>query len=142
MRLNEKCPIIEFKNFGDNRGSLIVIESGLTIPFSIQRVFYIFGCDNSAIRGRHANIDSEFVLINVAGKSKVRICDGHEELTVELDKPLKGVYIPKMIWKEMFGFSKDSVLLVLASTHYNSNEYINDFEVYKEIQKKPLVESN
>ena len=85
------------------------------------------------VRGQHANKESEFVLINVSGKSKVRITDGKEEFVVELNKPMMGVYIPTMIWKDMYDFSSDSVLLVLASTHYNSKEYIRDYDDYLKI---------
>ena len=77
--------------------------------------------------------ESEFVLINVAGKSKVRITDGKEEYIVELNKPMMGVYLPKMIWKDMYDFSSDSVLLVLASTHYDGKEYIRNYDEYLEI---------
>nr|WP_308668751.1 WxcM-like domain-containing protein [uncultured Agathobacter sp.] len=70
------------------------------------------------------------MLINVAGTSKVRITDGKEEFVVEINKPMKGVYIPKMIWRDMYDFSSDSVLLVLASTHYDNQEYIRDFDEY------------
>ena len=87
------------------------------------------------VRGQHANRESEFVLINVAGQSKVRITDGTEEFVVELNKPMMGVYIPKMIWKDMYDFSSDSVLLVLASTHYDGNEYIRNYEEYLKIMK-------
>lgn len=127
------CPIIQFPNMGDKRGNLVVIEGGETIPFNIRRIFYIFGTDSSTIRGQHANRESEFVLINVSGRSKVRITDGNEELVVELDKPWKGIYIPKMVWKDMFDFSTDAVLLVLANTHYDGNEYIRNFEEYQRI---------
>lgn len=135
MGLQDKCPIIEFKDIGDERGKLVAIEGGITIPFEIKRVFYIFGSDSSVVRGRHANKESEFVLINVAGESKVRLTDSHEELVVDLNRPMVGVYIPKMIWKDMFSFSKDSVLLVLASTHYNGSEYIRDYNDYQELMK-------
>lgn len=135
MSLKEKCPIIYFNDLGDERGKLVVIEGGQAIPFSIERVFYIYDSDDTVIRGQHANRLSEFVLINVAGKSKVRITDGTEEFVVELDKPMMGVYIPKMTWKDMYDFSSDSVLLVLASTHYDANEYIRDYDDYlKEIK--------
>jgi dTDP-4-dehydrorhamnose 3,5-epimerase-like enzyme len=87
------------------------------------------------VRGQHANRKSEFVLINVAGQSKVRITDGKEEFIVELNKPMMGVYIPKMVWKDMYDFSPDSVLLVLASTHYDGNEYIRDYNEYLNLMK-------
>lgn len=87
------------------------------------------------VRGQHANKKSEFVLINVAGKSKVKITDGKENMVVELDKPMMGVYLPPMIWKEMYDFSSDSVLLCLASTHYNSEEYIRDYDDFLKIME-------
>ena len=135
MSLKDKCPVIEFKDLGDERGKLVVIEGNESIPFEIKRVFYIYGSDPEVVRGQHANRDSEFVLINVAGTSKVRITDGTEEFIVELNRPMMGVYIPKMVWKDMYGFSEDSVLLVLASTHYDGKEYIRDYDEYvKEIK--------
>lgn len=136
MTLREKCPILNFADLGDERGKLVVIEGGKTIPFDIQRVFYIYESDSTVVRGQHANRQSEFVLINVSGKSKVRITDGTEEFVVELDRPMMGVYIPKMIWKDMYDFSSDSVLLVLANTHYDGSEYIRDYQEYLTIMKE------
>lgn len=137
MSLKEMCKILHFGDLGDERGKLVVIEGRQAIPFDIQRVFYIYESDATVVRGQHANRESEFVLINVAGKSKVRITDGREEIIVELDRPMMGVYIPKMIWKDMYDFSSDSVLLVLASTHYDGSEYIRDYDEYlKEIGVK------
>lgn len=130
MTLKEKCPIVHFDDLGDERGKLVVIEGGAAIPFEIKRVFYIYDSDSTVVRGQHANRESQFVLINVAGQSKVRITDGEEEIVVELNRPMMGVYIPKMIWKDMYDFSEDSVLLVLASTHYDGDEYIRNYEEY------------
>ncbi|MBQ7582972.1 MAG: FdtA/QdtA family cupin domain-containing protein [Lachnospiraceae bacterium] len=136
MNLREACPILHFADLGDERGKLVVIEGGEAIPFEIKRVFYIYGSDATVVRGQHANRESEFVLINVAGKSKVRITDGSDEMVIELDKPMMGVYIPNMLWKDMYDFSPDSVLLVLASTHYDDSEYIRNYDDYlKEIRK-------
>ena len=133
MTLQEKCSVLQFADLGDERGKLVVIEGGSAIQFDIQRVFYIYESDSTIVRGQHANRESEFVLINVAGRSKVRITDGREEFIVELNKPMMGVYIPKMVWKDMYDFSSDSVLLVLASTHYDGKEYIRDYEEYLKI---------
>ena len=136
MGLKEKCPILQFADLGDERGKLVVIEGGQAIPFEIKRVFYIYESDSTVVRGQHANRESEFVLINVAGKSKVRITDGNEEYIVELNKPMMGVFLPKMIWKDMYDFSSDSVLLVLASTHYDGKEYIRNYDDYLKIMKE------
>ena len=133
MSLRELCPVLQFGDLGDERGKLVVIEGGQSIPFDIKRIFYIYESDATVVRGQHANRNSEFVLVNVAGQSKVRITDGTEEFVVELNKPMMGVYIPQMIWKDMYDFSSDSVLLVLASTHYDAKEYIRDYNEYLRI---------
>ena len=133
--MRELCPVLQFGDLGDERGKLVVIEGGQSIPFDIKRIFYIYESDATVVRGQHANRNSEFVLVNVAGQSKVRITDGTEEFVVELNKPMMGVYIPQMIWKDMYDFSPDSVLLVLASTHYDAKEYIRDYNDYIEIIK-------
>lgn len=131
MHVTEQCKVLNFKDLGDERGKLVVVEGAEDIPFDIQRVFYMYGSDNEVVRGQHANRESEFVLINVGGTSKVRIDNGHSEAVIELNRPMMGLYIPTMVWKDMYDFSEDSILLVLASTHYNGNEYIRDYEEYK-----------
>lgn len=142
MSLRELCPVLQFSDLGDERGKLVVIEGGQSIPFDIKRIFYIYESDSTVVRGQHANRNSEFVLVNVAGQSKVRITDGTEEFVVELNKPMMGVYIPQMIWKDMYDFSPDSVLLVLASTHYDAQEYIRDYNEYLEIIKNEETEGD
>ena len=128
--LSEICKIIFFNEMGDERGNLVVIEGEQDIPFSIKRVFYLYGSDKDIIRGQHANRRSSFLLVNVSGTSKVRITDGCEEIIVSLDKPRMGVYIPPMYWKDMYDFSANSVLLVLSDEHYDSNEYIRNYHEY------------
>lgn len=127
--------ILTLKDLGDERGKLVVVEGEKDIPFEIKRVFYIYGSDSTVIRGQHANLNSEFVLINVAGKSKVKVTNGKDEAIIDLDKPMKGVYLPKMVWKEMYDFSPDSVLLVLTNTYYDAKEYIRDYKDYLNIVK-------
>ena len=126
----EQCKLIEFPQNGDERGHLGVVEGNQDIPFAIQRVFYIYGSDADVIRGRHANYRSEFVLINVAGTSKVKVDDGTNQKVFHLDRPHIGIYLPKLIWKDMYAFSSDSVLLCLASEHYDAEEYIRDDNTY------------
>lgn len=137
--------IISFPQKGDERGHLVVCEgSGIDIPFDIKRVFYIYGSDKEVIRGQHANKKTEFVLINVAGTSKVRVKDGKgNEVVYELNRPHMGVYLPKMVWKDMYDFSADSVLLCLASEHYLPEEYIRDYNEFKKIiQEQSIDEKN
>lgn len=126
--------MLEFNQKGDERGHLVIVEGAQDIPFEIKRIFYIYGSDKDVVRGQHANRESEFVLINVAGQSKVRVKDGKgNENLYFLDRPHTGIYLPKMIWKEMFDFSEDSVLLCVASTHYDAAEYIRDYGEFENI---------
>lgn len=130
MMLKEQYKILEFRDLGDERGKLVVVEGGDDIPFEIQRVFYIYGSDSEVIRGQHANRNSKFILINVGGTSKVKMDNGFETEIIELNKPRMGLYIDTLVWKDMYDFSEDSILLVLANTHYDGSEYIRDYNAY------------
>lgn len=126
--------MLEFTQKGDERGRLVIVEGMEDIPFEIKRIFYIYGSDKDVIRGQHANRESEFVLINVSGSSKVKVMDGKgNEAVFSLNRPRLGIYLPKMVWKEMYDFSEDSVLLCLASTHYDSSEYIRNYDDFVKI---------
>lgn len=123
--------MLDFPQQGDERGHLVVAEGNKDVPFAIKRVFYIYGSDKDAIRGQHANRKTEFVLINVAGRSKVKVKDGEgNEAIFCLNRPHTGLYLPTMVWKEMYDFSEDAVLLVIASEHYDSEEYIRNYEKF------------
>lgn len=123
--------MLEFDQRGDERGHLVVVEGNKDIPFEIKRIFYIYGSDENVVRGQHANRKSEFVLINVAGTSKVRVKDGKgNEAIFSLNRPHTGIFLPKMVWKDMYDFSKDSVLLCLASEYYDPDEYIRNYDEF------------
>ena len=126
FKLNQPY-LIEFTQKGDARGNLVVLEEINDVPFSIKRVFYIYGSDSEVTRGKHANRNTEFVLINVSGTSKVMVDNGTEKVIFNLNRPHIGIYLPRMIWKEMYDFSPDSVLLCIASTIYEPDEYIKDY---------------
>ena len=129
MSIKEQYKILDFGEYGDERGNLVVAEGcGKDIPFDIKRVFYMYGSDATVVRGQHANRKTEFVLINVSGTSKVKVDNGFETDIIELNKPRMGLYIPTMMWKDMYEFSADSVLLCLASEHYDGTEYIRNYD--------------
>jgi dTDP-4-dehydrorhamnose 3,5-epimerase-like enzyme len=130
MSIHDQYKILEFKDLGDERGKLVVVEGMDDIPFEIKRVFYIYGSDPKVVRGQHANKKTEFVLINVSGTSKVKVDNGVETEVIELNRPRMGLYLPVNVWKDMYDFSEDSVLLVLASEHYDSSEYIRDYDQF------------
>ena len=131
-----KVRMLEFTQHGDERGHLVIVEGNIDIPFDIKRAFYIYGSKSDVVRGQHANRKTQFVLINVAGKSKVRVRDGEgNEAIYCLNRPHTGIYLPTMVWKDMYDFSEDSVLLVLASEHYDPTEYIRDYNEFVEAVK-------
>lgn len=136
MHNMNQVKMLEFPQRGDERGHLVIAEGGQDIPFDIKRVFYIYGSDKNVVRGQHANRRTEFVLINVAGTSKVKVKDGEgNEAVFCMNRPHTGIYLPTMVWKDMYDFSENSVLLVLASEHYDAQEYIRNYDDFiKEIQ--------
>ncbi len=134
MNVIQLAHMLEFSQRGDERGHLVVVEGHQDIPFDIKRIFYIYGSDKEVVRGQHANRKSEFVLINVAGTSKVKVKDGKgNEAVYSLNRPHTGIYLPKLVWKDMYDFSEDSVLLVLASEHYDPEEYIRNYDEFVQI---------
>ena len=127
----ENVRMLEFPQKGDERGRLVIVEGGMDIPFEVKRIFYIYGSDKTVVRGQHANRKTQFVLINVAGQSKVKVKDGKgNEIVFTLNRPHTGIYLPQMVWKDMYDFSEDSFLLCLASEHYDPEEYIRDYDQF------------
>lgn len=131
---------LEFKQYGDERGHLVAVEGLKDIPFDIKRMFYIYGSDATVVRGQHANRKSEFVLINITGTSKVRVKDGlGNEAVFTLNRPHTGIYLPRMVWKDMYDFSRDSVLLCLSNEYYDAEEYIRNYEEYVKLIKETNI---
>lgn len=121
-----------FPVHGDDRGQLVAIEEMKNIPFKIKRVYYMYDTGMLVSRGHHAHKCLEQILICVHGSCKILLDDGNDKETVVLDKPYEGLYIANDIWREMFDFSEDAVLLVLASQYYDENDYIRDYEKFLE----------
>jgi len=123
--------MIDFPVHIDNYGSLVAIESLTNVLFDIKRVYYIFGVEEGVRRGFHSHKNLEQALICVHGSVKILVRTPFEEETILLNNPCKGLYIGPMVWREMFDFSSDAVLLVLASDHYKVSDYIRDYNVYE-----------
>ena len=128
---------INFPQHGDSRGSLIALESmSVHVPFDVKRVYYIYDTSPGTIRGKHAHKELKQVLICISGACTV-VCelpDGSKSAH-RLDWPDKGLLIEGLVWREMKEFSKDAVLLVLANEHYDENDYIRDYEKFRETCK-------
>jgi len=121
--------VIDLPSNVDSRGVLTSIESGIDIPFSIKRIFYMHHI--SADRGGHAHRDTDQVVIAIAGHFTLDVADGTTSISYLLDSPARGVYIPHMVFIKMYNFSPGAVCCVLANTHYDINKSIRSWEEYK-----------
>lgn len=126
-----------FQPHGDNRGQLVSIEEYKDIPFEIKRVYFMYDTDTEATRGYHAHRKLEQILFCVHGSCKVRLDNGSEKKVINLERPYEGLYISSNMWREMFDFSEDAVLMVLASELYDESDYIRDYDEFKK-----YIESN
>lgn len=118
---------IEFQKHGDDRGNLVVAEYEKEIPFTIKRIYYIYGVSDDKRRGFHSHKNLQQVYIAIHGSIKVMLDDGEKQETVLLNNPEKGLYIGHNVWREIFDFSKDAVLLVLASETFSEEDYIRTY---------------
>ena len=112
-------------------GNLVPIESNQDVPFLIKRVFYVYGVKDTAPRGLHSHFKTQQLLICISGKVEVTCKDGKRERKFSLESPQQALYVPEMIWDEQSYRSEDSVLLVLANTKYDPEDYIHNFEDFK-----------
>jgi dTDP-4-dehydrorhamnose 3,5-epimerase-like enzyme len=126
-----KLQFFNFKLNSDERGSLVAIEELQDIPFEIKRIYYIFATREDVRRGLHAHKQLQQVLICVYGNCTVLLDNGVEQKEIILNDPAQGLFVDRMIWREMFDFSPDAVLLVLASEHYCEEDYIRDYNEFK-----------
>lgn len=120
----------DFAAFNDDRGSLIAWESNKNIPFEIKRVYCIYGVKDHKRRGLHAHKEGDIILICIKGTCKILINDGVYSTETLLDGANKGLHIPSGRWHEMYDFSQDAILLVLASNQYDEDDYIRDINTF------------
>lgn len=126
-----------FQQHGDERGMLVALEEFKDIPFEIKRVYYLYDTKEGVRRGFHAHKSLEQILICIHGNCKILLDNGYEKKKILLEKPYEGLYIPNDTWREMYDFSPDAVLLVLASDFYREEDYIRDYDEFlRSVEKK------
>lgn len=123
--------VIELPKFLDERGNLSFVEQGQHIPFEIARSYWIYDVPGGEIRGGHAYKKNEEFIIALSGSFDVLLDDGHEQRVFSLNRSYYGLYVPNGVWRQMQNFSTNSLALVLASTSFDSNDYICDYELFK-----------
>jgi dTDP-4-dehydrorhamnose 3,5-epimerase-like enzyme len=124
-----KIEIIEIPKIENSLGNIAVIENDV-VPFDIKRVYYLYDIPSSSIRGGHSHKKLQQVLIAISGSFDVVLKDGTSSTTITLNKPDKGLLIKNNIWRELENFSSGAVCLVLASTTYDEEDYIRDFDEF------------
>ncbi len=126
----KKVKVLNLKSISDERGNLVPIEACEDIPFEIKRVYYITNVPEGSVRGCHAHKFLKQVLICLNGSVKIRLDNGKEKETFILDNNYTAIYAESLIWCEMFDFTNNTVLLVLASEHYDKLDYIGNYEEF------------
>lgn len=119
-----------FQQHGDDRGQLVALEELKDIPFEIKRVYYMYDTKEGVRRGFHAHKCLEQILICIHGSCKILLDNGTEKKIVALEKPYEGLYVSNDMWREMYDFSPDAVLMVLASEYYDECDYIRDYDEF------------
>lgn len=120
----------QFQQHGDERGQLVALEQNIDIPFEINRVYYMYDTKEGVRRGYHSHNTLHQILVCIHGRCKILLDDGEKKEVVCLEKPYEGLYIPPKIWHEMYDFSDDAVLLVLASEIYKEDDYVRKYEEF------------
>jgi len=122
--------IIDLKAIGDDRGSLIALEEKNNLPFDVKRVYYIFGTAEGVRRGYHAHKNLKQLAICVSGNCKFLLDNGETQQHIELNSPAQALLIEGLIWREMYNFSPNCVLIVLADDYYKEADYIRDYDTF------------
>ncbi len=124
---------IFFPRIVDPRGNLTFIEQHRHIPFALSRVYWIYDVPGGEQRGGHAFKEQEEVVIALSGSFDVLLDDGTAQRIVHLNRAYQGLYVPRMIWRRMQNFSTNAVAYVLASCPYKEDDYLRDYESYRNV---------
>ncbi len=131
--------MISFQQHGDDRGNLVVAEFGKEIPFVTKRIYYIYGVSDNKRRGFHSHRNLKQIYIAITGNCKVMLTNGKETEEIVLNKPYEGLYIGHDIWREIYDFSADCTLMVLASDVFLESDYIRKYDEYiKDLQDRKV----
>ena len=126
------CSLIELPRIASPSGSLTSISGGVSLPFDIERVYYLYDIPGGETRGGHAHRQLHQLIVAASGSFDVLLDDGTNRRVVHLNRPYFGLYLTNMIWRELLNFSSGGICLVLASAHYDEADY---FREYDEFQK-------
>lgn len=126
----DDCKMLELPRINDPRGNLTFIESNSHIPFSIERVYYLYDVPGGAERGGHAHKGLHQFIVAMSGSFDVMLDDGRNKKRVHLNRSYNGLYVCPMIWRELDNFSSNSVCMVIASSKYDESDYFRDYDEF------------
>lgn len=132
---SNKLKVISLPKIPDERGNLSFVEELNHIPFAIKRSYWIYDVPGGTERGGHAYKENQEFVIALSGSFDVVIDNGSKKETFHLNRSYYGLYIPKMMWRQMNNFSTNSLALILSSTEYDEKDYIRDYELFKSMKK-------
>ena len=133
-KIKKEIHLIELPKINDPRGNLTFIESGMHVPFEVKRNYWIYDVPSGMWRNGHAFKEQEEFIVSLSGSFDVVVNDGKQQQTFHLARPQIGLYVPNMVWRHIDNFSTNSVALVLSSTQYDPEDYIEDFELFKKLK--------
>ena len=137
MRL-EKCQILDLPRINDPRGNLTFVEANRHIPFSIQRVYYLYDVPGGSERGGHAHKSLRQLIIALSGSFDIHLDDGFGKKTIHMNRSYNGLYVCPMIWREIDNFSSGAVCMVLASDYYDEQDYYRDYSAFINDAKRAI----
>jgi oxalate decarboxylase/phosphoglucose isomerase-like protein (cupin superfamily) len=123
--------LIDLPRFLDNRGNLSFIEEDTHLPFKIRRIYWIYDVPGGEHRGGHAFRETEELVVALSGSFDVVLNDGEKEYRYFLNRSYYSIYIPNMIWRTLANFSTNSLAMIIASTDYDEDDYLRDFELFR-----------
>lgn len=125
------CKAVELdKHHSDRKGNLTVVENGVTLPFDVKRVYYLYDVPGGESRGSHAHRELEQLIVAASGSFTVTLDDGKEKRSFFLNRPYQGLYVKPGLWRDLDNFSSGAVCMVLASEVYDASDYIRDYEEF------------
>lgn len=131
------CRLMELPRIVSPEGSITPVESGRDVPFAIERIYYLYDVPGGAGRGGHAHLELEQLIVAVMGSFDLVVDDGASRHTFRLDRAYQGIYLPRLIWRELLNFSSGGICMVLASRPYEEGDYIRDYEAFLRVKAAP-----
>ncbi|MBO4721331.1 MAG: WxcM-like domain-containing protein [Muribaculaceae bacterium] len=134
----DQCQVIELDRHQHANGNLSVVENGLQVPFDVKRVYYLYDVPSGEERGGHSHKRLMQFMVAISGSFDVIIDDGFQQRCVTLNRPYKGLLIVPGIWRIINNFSSGAVCMVMASEHYNEDDYVRDYEEFKQLTSSKI----